>query len=95
MNTFEVAGLNTTYAADTLITDSAAAGTALASGIITTTRLTRAAFAAHNISRNNENETAEDYLKSEVAFLPVAVSATSSPGPAWISRWTSRPPWLR
>ena len=31
MNTFEVAGINSTYAADTLITDSAAAGTALAS----------------------------------------------------------------
>ncbi|WP_136796874.1 alkaline phosphatase [Desulfosediminicola ganghwensis] len=104
MNTFEVAGLNSTYAADTLITDSAAAGTALASGvktnkgvigkdakgndvktlveaaelegmatgIITTTRLTHAtpaAFAAHNISRNNENEIAEDYLKSGVDFL--------------------------
>jgi alkaline phosphatase len=104
MNTFEVAGLNTTYAADTLITDSAAAGTALASGIktnkgvvgkdakgknvktlveaaeaggmatgiITTTRLTHAtpaAFATHNVSRNNENEIAEDYLDSEVDFL--------------------------
>ena len=104
MDTFEVSGLNTTYAADTLITDSAAAGTALASGIktnkgvigkdaegkdvktlieeaeshgmatglISTTRLTHAtpaAFAAHNISRNNENEIAEDFLKSGVDFL--------------------------
>lgn len=35
MNSFEIAGINSTYAADTLITDSAAAGTALASGIKT------------------------------------------------------------
>ena len=104
MNTFEVAGINSTYAADTLITDSAAAGTALASGVktnkgvigktpdgkdvktlveaaeidgmatglITTTRLTHAtpaAFAAHNISRDNENEIAEDYVDSDVDFL--------------------------
>lgn len=32
MNTFPVAGINTTHAADTLVTDSAAAGTALATG---------------------------------------------------------------
>jgi len=104
MNTFEVAGINTTYCADTLITDSAAAATALASGvktnkgvigkdvngnsvktlteeardhgmktgIVTTTRLTHAtpaAFAAHNISRNNENEIAEDLLNSGVDFF--------------------------
>ncbi len=104
MNTFEVAGINSTYAADTLITDSAAAGTALASGVktnkgvigktpdgknvktlveaaeshgmvtglITTTRLTHAtpaAFAAHNISRDNENEIAEDYVNSDVDFF--------------------------
>ena len=104
MNTFEVAGINSTYAANTLITDSAAAGTALASGVktnkgligktpdgkdvktlveaaeehgmvtglITTTRLTHAtpaAFAAHNMSRDNENEIAEDYLKSGVSFF--------------------------
>jgi alkaline phosphatase len=104
MNTFEVAGMNTTYAADTLITDSAAAGTALASGvktnkgvigkdpsgknvktlieaaedrgiatgIITTTRLTHAtpaAFVAHNISRNNENQIAEDFVTSQVDFI--------------------------
>ena len=104
MNTFEVAGMNTTYCADTLITDSAAAGTALASGVktnkgvigkdvngkdvrtlveaardsgmktglITTTRLTHAtpaAFASHNISRNNENEIAEDFLNSGVDFM--------------------------
>lgn len=104
MNTFEVAGLNSTYSADTLITDSAAAGTALASGvktnqgfvgkdqngedvktlieaaveqgiatgIITTTRLTHATpacFASHNISRNNENEIAEDFVKSQVDFF--------------------------
>jgi len=32
MDTFPVAGINTTYSADTLVTDSAAAGTALATG---------------------------------------------------------------
>jgi len=104
MNTFEVAGINTTYCADSLITDSAAAATALASGIktdkgvigkdvngnsvktlteeardhgmktgiVTTTRLTHAtpaAFAAHNISRHNENEIAEDLLNSGVDFF--------------------------
>ncbi|MEH0020604.1 MAG: alkaline phosphatase [Desulfobacter sp.] len=104
MNTFDVAGMNTTYCADTLITDSAAAGTALASGIktnkgvvgkdpagnnvrtlteaardkgmktglVTTTRLTHAtpaAFAAHNISRSNENDIAEDLVKSGVDFM--------------------------
>lgn len=104
MNSFDIAGINTTYCANTLITDSAAAGTALASGVktnkgfigkdtagnnvrtlteaarekgmktglITTTRLTHAtpaAFAAHNISRNNENEIAEDMLNSGVDFM--------------------------
>ena len=104
MNTFEVAGINTTYCADSLITDSAAAATALASGVKTnkgvigkdvngnsvktlteeardhgmktglssTTRLTHAtpaAFAAHNISRNNENEIADDFLNSGVDFF--------------------------
>ncbi len=104
MNTFETAGINTTYCADTLITDSAAAATALASGVktnkgvigknvqgknvktlteaamehgmktglITTTRLTHAtpaAFAAHNVSRNNENEIADDFLASGVDFF--------------------------
>ncbi|WP_035240654.1 alkaline phosphatase [Desulfobacter vibrioformis] len=104
MDTFEVAGINTTYCADTLITDSAAAATALASGVktnkgvigkdvngnnvktlveeardhgmktglITTTRLTHAtpaAFASHNISRNNENEIADDFLNSGVDFF--------------------------
>lgn len=104
MDTFEVSGLNSTYAANTLITDSAAAATALAAGhktnkgyigkdpegknlrtlveeaeahgmetgLITTTRLTHAtpaAFAAHNISRDDENGIAEDYLKSGVDFF--------------------------
>ncbi|PHJ38326.1 alkaline phosphatase [Desulforamulus profundi] len=105
MNTFPVAGLITTHSAnDTLITDSAAAGTALATGfktlngmlsklpdgknvktlveaaeekgmatgIISTTRLTHAtpaAFASHNVSRDNENEIAEDLLDSGVDFL--------------------------
>lgn len=35
MNTFPVAGMNTTHSADTLVTDSAAAGTALATGFKT------------------------------------------------------------
>ncbi|HCY84396.1 MAG TPA: alkaline phosphatase [Desulfobacteraceae bacterium] len=104
INTFDVAGINTTYCANTLITDSAAAGTALASGVktnkgvvgkdaagnnvktlteaardkgmktglITTTRLTHAtpaAFASHNVSRNNENEIAQDFVKSNVDFF--------------------------
>lgn len=104
MNTFKIAGVNTTYAADTLITDSAAACTALASeiktnkgvigkdvngkdvktlveaaeeygmatGLVTTTRLTHAtpaAFAAHNESRNNENDIADDYVTSTVDFF--------------------------
>ena len=104
MNQFDIAGVNTTYSADSLITDSAAAGTALASGIktnngvigkdadnqdvptlvelaekkgmatgiVTTARLTHAtpaAFATHNESRNNENEIAVDYLDSGVDFL--------------------------
>ncbi|EOD00152.1 alkaline phosphatase [Caldisalinibacter kiritimatiensis] len=104
MNTFPVAGMNTTYSADTLVTDSAAAGTALAAGhktnngmisvlpngkpvktlveaaeekgmatgVITTTRLTHATaavFASHNPDRNAENEIAEDYLDSGVEFF--------------------------
>lgn len=104
MNTFPVAGINTTYSADSYITDSAAAGTALATGIktnngmiamnpdgydlktlvecaeeagmatglATTTRLTHAtpaAFGSHEVSRNNENEIAADYLESGIDFL--------------------------
>lgn len=104
VNSLPVAGMNTTYAKNSLITDSAAAGTALASGvktnngvvgmdaqgnrvktlieaaaaegmatgIVTTTRLTHAtpaAFASHNESRNNENEIAEDFLNSGVDFF--------------------------
>lgn len=104
MNTFPVAGINTTYAADTLVTDSAAAGTALATGhktnndiiaklpngqnlktlvecaeekgiatgLVTTTRITHATpavFASHNMFRDNENEIAVDYLDSGVDFL--------------------------
>lgn len=104
MNQLPVAGINTTHSADSLITDSAAAGTALAAGyktnngmisvlpdgtpvkslieaaeekgmatgIITTTRLTHATpavFAAHNINRNAENEIAYDYLDSGVDFF--------------------------
>lgn len=104
MNTFPVAGINTTHSSDSLVTDSAAAGTALATGhktnngvisklpdgrdvkslieaaeekgiatgIITTTRITHATpavFASHNESRNNENEIAVDYLDSGVEFI--------------------------
>ncbi len=104
MNTFEVAGLTATYAANTLITDSAAAATALATGvktnkgyvgvsprgkalitlteaardkglatgIITTTRLTHAtpaSFTAHNLSRSNENDIAMDLFNCNVDFM--------------------------
>lgn len=104
MNQLPVAGINTTHSADSLVTDSAAAGTALAAGfktnngvismlpdgtpvktlveaaeekgmatgIITTTRLTHATaavFASHNMNRNAENEIAYDYLDSGVEFF--------------------------
>lgn len=104
MNAFNVSGINTTHSSNSLITDSAAAGTALstgfktnngviaqdengrnvktlieaaeekgmATGIITTTRLTHATpatFASHNPSRGNENEIAEDFLDSDVDFF--------------------------
>ncbi len=104
MNSFPIAGLNTTHSLDTLVTDSAAAGTALATGhktnngmisqlpngqdvetllekaekkglatgLITTTRLTHATpavFASHNVSRGNEDEIAVDYLDSGAEFL--------------------------
>lgn len=103
MNTLKVAGINTTHSSNTLVTDSAAAGTALATGyktdngviamtpegksvktlveaaeekgmktaLISTTRLTHAtpaSFASHNISRNNENEIAADFVDSGVDF---------------------------
>ncbi len=104
INTLPVSGINTTHSADQLITDSAAAGTALAAGVktnngmisklpngtdvktlveaaeekgmatgvISTTRLTHATpatFASHNENRNNENEIAADFLDSGVEFL--------------------------
>lgn len=104
VNSLPVAGITTTYSADTLITDSAASGTALATGyktnngyvakdangnnlttilelarskgmatgIVTTTRLTHATpavFVSHNINRDNENEIAEDYVKSGVDYF--------------------------
>lgn len=104
MNTLPVAGINTTYSLDTLVTDSAAAGTALsagvktnngciamtpdgtktttlieavqdiglATGIVTSTRLTHAtpaAFATHNITRSDENGIAVDYLDCNVDFI--------------------------
>lgn len=104
INSMEIAGINTTYSKDSLVTDSAAAGTALATGyktnngmisilpdgtkvktlieeakennmatgIISTTRLTHATpavFASHNISRNNENEIAKEMAEFGVDFL--------------------------
>jgi len=104
MNKFPVAGMNTTYAANTLVTDSAAAGTALATGnktnkgmigqlpdgtavktlieaardqglatgVISNMRLTHAtpaSFLAHNESRYNPNQIAEDIAASNVDFL--------------------------
>ncbi|MBN2795799.1 MAG: alkaline phosphatase [Clostridia bacterium] len=104
MDQLPISGVNTTYSKDSLITDSAAAGTALASGIktnngvigkdenlvdvvtivelaekagmatgiITTTRLTHAtpaAFASHNVHRDNENDIAMDFLDSGVDFF--------------------------
>lgn len=104
MEKFPVTGVNTTHSSNSLITDSAAAGTALATGtktnnniisklpngkdlktiaeaakekgmatgIITTTTITHATpavFASHNISRNNEQEIALDYLDSDVDFF--------------------------
>lgn len=104
LNSLPFAAITTTYAKDTLITDSAAAGTALATGsktnngyiakdsegkdvktalevaqekgkatgLVTTTRITHATpavFASHNINRDNENEIAEDYVKSKVDYF--------------------------
>ncbi|MCT4584657.1 MAG: alkaline phosphatase [Peptostreptococcaceae bacterium] len=104
INSMDIAGINTTYSKDSLVTDSAAAGTALATGyktnngmisvlpdgkklktlieeakqnnmatgIISTTRLTHATpavFVSHNISRNNENEIAKEMAEFRVDFL--------------------------
>ncbi|TDX52946.1 alkaline phosphatase [Orenia marismortui] len=104
MNQFPVAGMNSTYAANTLVTDSAASATALATGyktnkgmigqvpdgtavktiveaardkgmatgVISTMRLTHAtpaSFLAHNESRYNPNQIAEDIAASDVDFL--------------------------
>ncbi len=104
MNQFPIAGINTTHSLDTLVTDSAAAATALAAGvktnngiiaqlpdgtnvktlieacedlgmatgIVSTTRLTHAtpaAFASHNQSRNNEAEIAADFIDSGVDYF--------------------------
>lgn len=104
INSLPVTGVITTHSANTLITDSAAAGTALAAGVktnngmiavtpdgkpvstllegaekqgkatglVTTTRITHAtpaAFATHNINRNDENAIAVDYLDSGVDVL--------------------------
>ena len=104
MNKFPVAGINTTQSEDSLVTDSAAAGTALATGhktnnkvisqlpdgsnvktlveateeknmatgIITTSRLTNttlATFASHVKSRYMPDEIANQYLTSGVDFF--------------------------
>jgi len=104
MNSFPISALVTTHSANTLITDSAAGGTALATGfkttndmvsklpdgtdvktiaeaardagyavgIATTTRITHAtpaAFSAHNVHRDNENEIAVDQLNSGFDYL--------------------------
>jgi len=104
MNQMPVAAIYSSHSASSLVTDSAAGGTALACGvktnngmigvspdvipvtsiavtardaglavgIVTTTRLTHAtpaAFYAHNISRDNENEIAVDLLKSDFDFF--------------------------
>lgn len=104
MNSLPVTGVMTSHSANSLVTDSAAAGTALAAGVktnngmiavtpdgkpvttmleqaekhgvatglVTTTRLTHAtpaAFATHNINRNDENAIAVDYLDSGVDVL--------------------------
>lgn len=105
INDLDVAGINTTFSTDTLVTDSAAAGTALATGektnngmisvgpitheslktlteaamekgmatgIVTTTRLTHATpavFAAHNVTRNDENGIASEMAESGVDYF--------------------------
>ncbi|MCG3737283.1 alkaline phosphatase [Vibrio cincinnatiensis] len=104
MNSLPITGINTTHSADSLVTDSAASATALATGmktdngmvgmlpngtkvtsllegaqkkgmatgLITTTRLTHAtpaAFIAKNISRDNENEIAQDYTNSGITYF--------------------------
>jgi alkaline phosphatase len=104
MNTFPVTGLNMTHSANNLVTDSAAAGTALATGykannkavaylpdgakpislitaaqkrgwatgVITTDEITNAtpgSFMAHNKSRKNMDEIAEDVAISNVDFI--------------------------
>jgi alkaline phosphatase len=104
MNKLPVFGINTTYASDSLVTDSSSAGTALAcgyktnngmlavlpdgtkvksiieaaeekgiaTGLITTTRVTHATpavWAAHNVDRDAENEIAEDMIDSGVDFV--------------------------
>lgn len=104
MNTFPVVSLNITHSHDNTVTDSAAAGTALATGykanngsvamlpngnkpksvltavqdkgwatgVISTDEITNAtpgAFMAHNITRKNMDQIAEDIAKSKVDFI--------------------------
>ncbi|WP_242847908.1 alkaline phosphatase [Inediibacterium massiliense] len=119
INNLPISGINTTHAKDTLVTDSAAAGTALATGhktnngiismlpdgkkvktlieaaeekkmatgIITTTRLTHATpavFASHNVHRDNENEIAEEYVKSGVDFFAGGGARHFIPKSGWL-----------
>ena len=104
MNTLDYAGMTRTYSYDTLVTDSAASGTALATGhktnndmigqapdgsnlknlveaaqekglatgLISTTRITHAtpaSFGAHVDHRDKENEIAEQYVESNIDFF--------------------------
>ncbi|MGL4736488.1 MAG: alkaline phosphatase [Cellulosilyticaceae bacterium] len=104
MSEFDEVGLATTWCEDYLVTDSAAAGTALstghktdmgmigvtpdgkpvetlvekaeslelATGLVTTTRITHAtpaSFAAHVASREDNNEIALDYMDSGVEYF--------------------------
>ncbi len=104
MNTFPIAGMNTTHSVDSLVTDSAASATALATGhktnskvigqsadgaelknlveaardkgmatgVISNMRITHAtpaSFLAHDESRYNENEMAEDVFNIGATFI--------------------------
>lgn len=111
MDTFPVSGINTTHSSDSLITDSAAAGTALATGhktnndvisklpdatdvktlvecaeekgiatgLVSTTRITHATpavFAAHNMDRDAEDE---------IVFPTKLTVCRTTVRPAWLS----------
>lgn len=92
MSTFDEVGMVTTWCENYMVTDSAAAATALstdyktnvetlvekaeslglATGLVTTTRITHAtpaSFAAHLESREDDNEIALDYMDSGVEYF--------------------------